>query len=52
MRKVLYILSFILIIISVSIISYKVVSASTEITKNKDIIEFQIEKEKYLTPYG
>lgn len=39
-------------IISISILSYKVVVASTEITQKKNIIEIQKEKEKYLTPYG
>lgn len=52
MNKILYILSFILVIASISILSYKVVSASTEVQQTKDIIDSQIEKEKYLTPYG
>lgn len=52
MNKILYILSFILVIASISILSYKVVSASTEVQQTKDIIDNQIEKEKYLTPYG
>ena len=52
MRKLLFSLSFILILSSISIISYKVVSADTEIKKIKDIIEQQEAKEKYITPYG
>jgi len=52
MRKLLFTLSFILILISISMLSYKVVSANTEIQQIKDIIELQAEKENYLTPYG
>lgn len=52
MNKLLYTLSFILTILSISILGYKVVSANSSIEKTKDIIEIQKEKEKYLTPYG
>lgn len=52
MNKLLYTLSFILIILSISILGYKVVSANSSIEKTKDIIEIQREKERYLTPYG
>ena len=52
MRKLLFILSFILILNSISIIGYKIISANTAIKETKDIIEIQKEKEKYLTPYG
>lgn len=52
MNKLLYTLSFILTILSISILGYKVVSANSSIEQTKDIIEIQREKEKYLTPYG
>ena len=52
MRKLLFILSFILILNSISIIGYKIISANTAIKETKEIIEIQKEKEKYLTPYG
>ena len=52
MRKLLFTLSFILTLASISIIGYKVVSANTKIEQIKDIIERQEEKEKYITPCG
>lgn len=52
MNKLLYTVSFILTILSISMLGYKVVSANSSIEQTKDIIEIQREKEKYLTPYG
>lgn len=52
MRKLLYTLSFILMVSSILMLSYKAVSATNCIEQKKNIIEEQEELEEYMTPYG
>ena len=52
MRKTLLLISYLLFILSISLLGYKFVSANKEIPSTKSIIENQKEQEKYLTPYG
>lgn len=52
MKKILIILSFFLVLISTSIIGYKIVSANEQVEEIKDILLEQEELETYLTPYG
>ena len=52
MKKLLIISSFILVIISISIVGYSIVSANVVVDEEKDIISYQINKEKYINPYG
>lgn len=52
MNKFLITLSFIFLIISMSLFGYKIVSAKQSVTQINDMIEEQALKDKYLTPYG
>ena len=52
MKKILIISSFILVIISISIVGYSIVSANVVVDEEKDIISYQLNKEKYINPYG
>ena len=52
MKKILIISSFILVLISISTVGYSIVSAKVTVNEEQDIIEYQANKETYLTPYG
>lgn len=52
MKKILIISSFLLVIISISIVGYSIVSANVVVDTKKDIISYQANKEKYINPYG
>ena len=52
MKQILVISSLFLVLISVSMIGYHVVSANEKVEETKDQITAQADKEKYLTPYG
>lgn len=52
MKKLIIISSFFLVIIIVSTIGYKVVSANTKIDEVDDIVTYQEEQEEYLTYYN
>lgn len=52
MKKILIISSFILVIISISTVGYNIVSANEKVFEVEDILTYQENKEKYLTPYG
>lgn len=52
MKKLLMLLSFILLISSFSIIGYVFVEAKQEITKEPDVLKLQVKKDEYITPYG
>lgn len=52
MKKSIIILSFILVILPLTMISYKLVNANIELKAEQDIIAVQSNKEIYLTPYG
>ena len=53
MKKYIIILSsFLLVLISISIIGYQVVSANEEVDETLNIINYQEELEKYFTSYG
>lgn len=52
MKKILIISSFLLVIISISLVGYSIVSANVVVDTKKDIISYQANKEKYINPYG
>ena len=52
MKKILIMLSFIFVLILISIIGYSIVSANVTVDEVGDAIALQTNKEKYLTPYG
>ena len=52
MKKFLIISSFLMIIMSFSMIGYKIVSANEKVDEIKEQLESQKEQEKYLSPYG
>lgn len=52
MKKFLIISSFLLVIISISLVGYSIVSANVVVDTKKDIISYQANKEKYINPYG
>ena len=52
MKKLIIILTFIFIIITITIVGYSVVSANVTATEEKDDIAYQETKESYITPYG
>lgn len=51
-KNIIIISSFLLVLVSTSIVGYQVVSANTEIEQKLDIIDYQYELEEYFKSYG
>lgn len=52
MKKILIISSFLMIMISCTMLGYKIVSANEKVDEIEEKIDSQKNQEKYLTPYG
>lgn len=52
MKKLLIISSFFIVLMSISTIGYKLVSANEKLIEEKDELKTQKNKEEYITPYG
>ncbi len=52
MKKILIISSFLMVMMSFSMIGYKMVSATEKVDEIEEQLEFQKKQEKYFSPYG